>query len=257
MVRADGSFHFLLSSPTSFMDKSHIFAALASSITSSEKEFSKTSPPEPPAPATSQSTLPFFLVCFNAPTCCALPFHDQYTPDLEHCGSEITWAKRSPASSSETYPPVTYFMKTGKSLRNHSRFSRNKLVSAMQPGYMEEKVMPVSLWRRLCSSRTVIMLRTFESLYALAPSNLAPFTIVYPGFSNPERSPRSARGYTNPPPIVLVLPVMEPTMQTRGFFAFFMSSSSRLTRRKWPRWLTPRDISKPSSVKRGVGSAGR
>ena len=34
-------------------------------------------------------------------------------------------------------------MKIGKTVRNHSRFSRNKLVSAMQPGYMDENVMPV------------------------------------------------------------------------------------------------------------------
>ena len=45
------------------------------------------------------------------------------------------------------------------------------------------------------------------------------------------------------PASVLVLPVMEPTMMQRGAPAglflgeFFRSSSSRLTSRKWPRWL--------------------
>jgi hypothetical protein len=37
-----------------------------------------------------------------------------------------------PASSSPTKPPVMYFMKMGKYLRNHSRFSRKRGDSAMQ-----------------------------------------------------------------------------------------------------------------------------
>ena len=38
-------------------------------------------------------------------------------------------------------------MKRGKIFRNQSRFSRKRAVSAMQPGYIEEKVMPVSSWK--------------------------------------------------------------------------------------------------------------
>jgi len=39
-----------------------------------------------------------------------------------------------PASSSPTKPPVMYFIKMGKYLRNQARFSRKSGDSAMQPG---------------------------------------------------------------------------------------------------------------------------
>mmetsp|Transcript_980 Transcript_980/g.2708 ORF Transcript_980/g.2708 Transcript_980/m.2708 type:complete len:263 (+) Transcript_980:830-1618(+) len=108
----------------------------------------------------------------------------------------------------------------------------------------------------------VIMFITFESLYALAPKKLPPSAISTPFLPSaaalrPLRSPRSARGYTRPPPMVFVLPVIEPTMTQRGSLAALRSSMRRRARRKCPTWLMPIDCSRPSSVNRGSGSAGR
>mmetsp|Transcript_7258 Transcript_7258/g.10837 ORF Transcript_7258/g.10837 Transcript_7258/m.10837 type:complete len:260 (-) Transcript_7258:882-1661(-) len=73
------------------------------------------------------------------------PFQDQYTPDLLQRGSCATWKSLWPASSSPTNPPVMYFIKMGKYFRNQSRFSRKRGLSAMHPGYMLLKSMPVIL----------------------------------------------------------------------------------------------------------------
>jgi hypothetical protein len=43
--------------------------------------------------------------------------------------------------------------------------------------------------------------------------------------------------------MVFELPVIEPTMIHRAFFAFSRSDMSNCVRRKWPRWFTPMDIS--------------
>ena len=64
------------------------------------------------------------------------------------------------------------------------------------------------------------------------------------------------------PASVLVLPVMEPTMTILGAalavsLRFLRSSRRRLASRKWPRWLVPTLISKPSAVKRGSLAVGR
>jgi hypothetical protein len=51
-----------------------------------------------------------------------------------------------------------------RTLRNQGLFSLKSAVSAMHPGYMLLKDMPVLLWYLLCNSDTVIMLQTFASL---------------------------------------------------------------------------------------------
>jgi hypothetical protein len=65
--------------------------------------------------------------------------------------------------------PVMNFMKIGKYLRNHARFSRNKGDSAMHPGYMLEKAIPVNLLYFVCKKFAIIIKQSLESLYALAP----------------------------------------------------------------------------------------
>ena len=63
---------------------------LFASLTRPEYSFSKISPPAPPAPM----TLP--VLRSLTPTCCALPFQLQYTPDLVQTGSLTTCARRRP-----------------------------------------------------------------------------------------------------------------------------------------------------------------
>lgn len=56
------------------------------------------------------------------------------------------------------------------------------------------------------------------------------------------------------------LPVIEPTMMTRlrlSTGADWMSSSSRLVSRKWPKWLVATLSSKPSAVNVGSLAVGR
>jgi len=66
-------------------------------------------------------------------------------------------------------------MNHGNAFLNHQgRFSRNKAVSAMHPGYILGNTIPVVSWNRRCSSEIVIILHTYESLYTLAPKKGLP-----------------------------------------------------------------------------------
>mmetsp|Transcript_11932 Transcript_11932/g.28672 ORF Transcript_11932/g.28672 Transcript_11932/m.28672 type:complete len:251 (+) Transcript_11932:304-1056(+) len=106
--------------------------------------FSKIESQPPPAPPPPEICPPFSSASEPRPSR-GPPFQDQYTPDLEHLGSCATWKRRCPASCSPTNPPVMNFMKVGKYVRNHARFSRNNGDSAIQPGYMLLKLIPVNL----------------------------------------------------------------------------------------------------------------
>jgi hypothetical protein len=87
----------------------------------------------------------------------------------------------------------------GKYLRNHARFSRNKGDSAIQPGYILEKAIPVNLWYLVCKKLDIIIKHNLESLYDLAPMKPYPSAMAI-GLVNPCRNPsrscKSAIGYT-------------------------------------------------------------
>ena len=55
-------------------------------------------------------------------------------------------AEHRHTSFSVTYEPMAFIRLGKKKKRNQLRFSRKRFVSAMQPGYIELKVMPVSTW---------------------------------------------------------------------------------------------------------------
>ena len=139
---------------------------------------------------------------------------------------------------------VMYFWISGKRKRNTGVWLRNSGVSAMQPGYMVEKVTPVCSCHLLDISLTVRMLHSLASLYALGPMKRSPSIMALALRSplrpaaRPDMSPRLARGGTWPAS-VLVLAVTEPTMQRRlsmpMSWAPTRSLSMRLARRKWPR----------------------
>ena len=66
--------------------------------------------------------------------------------------------------------------------------------------------------------------------YTCVPSIMAMGFL--PPCSSPFKSPRSARGRTRPPPIVLELPVMEPTMIMRAFLTLDISGIKSEHKRK-------------------------
>ena len=107
---------------------------------------------------------------------------------------------------------------------------RNKLDSAMQPGYMVENCTPVSAYRR-ANSLMSNMLHNLESLYALAPMNRSPSIIAFWFLSPPRKpvfkpsmSPKFALGGTWPAN-VFVFPVTEPTMINLFCSAFALTLS--------------------------------
>jgi hypothetical protein len=82
------------------------------------------------------------MLTAGGPMYCALPFHNQDTPDFAVSSSTTTAARRSPASGCVTYESMAFMSVGKKKYRNHSRFSRKRLVEAMQPGYLRRRVDP-------------------------------------------------------------------------------------------------------------------